>query len=84
MYSMLSVSMVCSSGRREGLSVCLQLMVLASPLAESCTWSEIANVAWAYWYASHGYCRTKSSETKTAICRLEKAQKATHRLHERF
>jgi hypothetical protein len=38
------------------------------PLLESCTWNEIANVAWAY--ASHGYCRTPSSET--AICRLAK------------
>lgn len=50
--------------------------VPAPPLVESCTWSEIANVAWAF--ASHGYCRTPSSET--AICRL--AQEATHRLHE--
>jgi hypothetical protein len=44
------------------------------PLVESCTWNEIANVAWAF--ASHGYCRTPSSET--AVCKL--AQEATRRL----
>lgn len=33
---------------------------LGAPLMESCSWKEIANVAWAY--ASHGYCQTPSSE----------------------
>ena len=49
---------------------------LGAPLMESCSWSEIANVAWAY--ASHGYCQTPSSEA--AMRGL--AHEATIRLHE--
>jgi hypothetical protein len=45
------------------------------PLMEQCSWSEIANVAWAY--ASHGYCHTPSSEA--AMRGL--AHEATIRLH---
>ena len=51
-------------------------LVEGPPLLESCTWSEIANVAWAY--ASHGYCQTPSSEA--AMRGL--AHEATHRLRQ--
>ena len=49
---------------------------IRAPLMENCSWSEIANVAWAY--ASHGYCQTPSSEA--AMRGL--AHEATIRLHE--
>lgn len=52
--------------------------LLGAPLVESCSWSEIANVAWAY--ASHGYCQTPSSEA--AIRGL--AHEAALRLRESF
>jgi len=59
----------------EPISSEIDEYALDVPLMESCSWSEIANVAWAY--ASHGYCQTPSSEA--AMRGL--AHEATIRLH---
>ena len=76
MYSMLSVSYGSSGCERLSVSTSVLIeWVPASPLAESCTWSEIANVAWA--------C-TQVMILPDKILRNQNCneQEETHRLHE--